>query len=223
MDIKRLLKQLGSQKGMVGTSILVIMSSMVLVSVGIAAAFLSSGMTAGAKSQETMNSALDQISTTLEQKGDIIAYSCNLNGGDSIGKIQFTVVNMGDPVDLTPAYVLDNQGALSPNNDLNEDENTVLIEYQDDSYDLTGCAWTVELAKADKSDFVLKKGDKATITVWLHDWDGKNWSAGEGPFFSDLNVGAYQSFSLIVQTPRGIPLNLMLTLPSHLSRLNNLH
>ena len=219
-NTNRIYRLFKDQKGITGLETAIILIAFVVVASVFAYTTLSSGLAVTDKSKEAINSALDSIQGTLEVRGSIIGHKDTLNsaGNGSLGKVDITVTvySSSSKVDLTPAYTLDSgTGALTESN---SGHNRLQIAFFDHDINVPDCPWTVNWIGANNNDMILDSGEKAVITIWLHDYDGVTWTAGSAGsgFLGSNYVDTYHEFTLELKTTNGATLTLERTTPAYL-------
>ncbi|MDP2931352.1 MAG: hypothetical protein Q8O05_02495 [Chloroflexota bacterium] len=220
--MRKLMNLHRSQKGITGLETAIILIAFVVVAAVFAYTVLSAGLFATQKSQEAVYSGLQETQSTMEIRGDVIAYKGDSNIASSIGKVEFVVTNAlknGESIDLTPPYELVS-GALTATGDSNPTQ----IAYSDVNVAIANAAWTLSWIGKNDGDNLLDNSEKAVITVWLHTYDGAVWAAGANPpFLAANNVDTYHTFDLEVKPARGAVLVVERTTPAGLDTVNNLH
>ena len=186
-----------------------------------AVALLTLGGDAAQAGTDTANRGLASATGAIQVRGPVIASrgDIDVDGNDIIdlagADIQAIVsLNMliesdlaGD-IDLTPPYTVDDTG-VDP--DFSTTSANTVISVQTDEFSVTGAAWTVTFPGDDDGDSILDKGERAELTVWLHQLDVANgWydpgTDSSDPFIdttAEALVGRGQ-FTLRI-TPNGAP------------------
>ncbi|MDD5093379.1 MAG: hypothetical protein PHV74_03230 [Dehalococcoidia bacterium] len=108
--------------------------------------------------------------------------------------------------------------------------NVTMIAYDDGVQVIDDVAWTVEIVAGieEDDDYLLENTEKATITVWLQNYDGSAYSNGSGisdPFI-DSNTNHLKSndaFHLQVMPPRGATLLIEKRTPAYLDPVMRLY
>ena len=101
------------QRGITGLETAIILIAFVVVASVFAFTVLSTGIFSSEKSKETVFASLDEVRSTLEPRGSVIAYTGALDGTTStIYKLSFIISNAvdGKPVNLTPPYTAGGTG-----------------------------------------------------------------------------------------------------------------
>lgn len=104
------------QKGITGLETAIILIAFIVVASVFAYTVLSAGLFSSQKATETTHSGLATTQATMELKGSVIAYKGTVSGDECVVKVSFTMSNVlpeGNPIDLTPYYYLDSNGALA--------------------------------------------------------------------------------------------------------------
>ncbi|MDD5191270.1 MAG: hypothetical protein PHE50_09555 [Dehalococcoidales bacterium] len=210
-----------SEQGITGLETAIILIAFVVVAAVFAYTVLSAGLFSSQKSQEAVYSGLEETQSTLEMRGNVIAYKGDANIGSSVGKIEITVSNSlkgGDVIDLTPPYIV--AGGALVGSGLN---NPTIISYVDDTTTIANCAWTLDFVGKASSDYLLESDEKAVITIWLHTYDGAVWAAGANPpFLAGNNVDANHTFTAEIKPSRGAVLTVERTMPGYLDTVIDL-
>ena len=210
------------QRGITGLETAIILIAFVVVASVFAYTALSSGLFATQKSQEAIYSGLEEARSTLEIRGSVVAYKGDANIASTAGKVEFTVCNSvdgGTPIDLTPPYTLAGGALVASGLD-----NPTQIAYSDQNVTIANCAWTLDWVGKHSDDYLVEDNEKAVITVWLHSYDGSDWSAGDSPpFLGSDNVSTYHTFTLEVKPAQGAVLNIERTTPAYLDTVMDLH
>lgn len=209
-----------SQKGITGLETAIILIAFVVVAAVFAYTAISAGLFATQKSQEAVYSGLQETQSTMEVRGEVVAYKGDTNIADSVGKVELTVSNSakGKAIDLTPNYVLAGGALVSSGL-----KHSTQIAYNDQAITVSDCAWTLSWVGRHSDDYLLEDNEKAIITVWLHTYDGTDWDTGDSPpFLGSNNVDTYHAFTLEVKPPAGAVLNIQRTTPAYLDSVINL-
>jgi len=213
-----------SQKGITGLETAIILIAFVVVAAVFAYTVLSAGLFSTQKSQEAVYSGLEEVQSTMEMRGSVVAYKGDSNISNTVGKVEFCVadaVSSGEVMDLTPPYELNGTtGALESTGD----NNPTQIAYIDENVTIADCAWTLGWIGKHSDDNMLERNEKAVITVWLHSYNGTAWAAGSTPpFLGSDNVSTNHSFTMEVKPPNGAVLAIERTTPPHLNTVIDLH
>ena len=102
--------------------------------------------------------------------------------------------------------------------------NVAMIAYNDDSTFIDDVAWTVEFAGGyggGTGDYLLENSERATVTIWLQDYDGTNWSNGSGsddPFIDSNgeHLKSSSAFSIQIMPPSGATMLIKKRTPAYL-------
>ena len=174
----------------------------------------------GSASQLTLRTGVVAESGEIDVDGNDTIL---LSGVDelAVAKLMFTVeVSTDISVDLTPPKTNDDtltdpdSSGLSPR---------TFINMSWDEFTTSGAEWSVSFSGDTNGDYFLDEGERAEITVWLHEYDGTNvlYDLGSGTsdgyvdtarallqkrdsFLVEMTVGG--STSLVIQ--RTLPLEL---------------
>jgi len=219
--IRKLTRAHRDQKGITGLETAIILIAFVVVAAVFAYTALSSGLFATQKSKQAVNSGINETQSTMEVKGDVVAYK---RDASKVGKISFNVVNGvkgGEAIDLTPAYSYDSStGTLSATGL----DNKMQVAYTDSAVTIADAAWSVDWVGYHNDDYLLEDREQAVITVWLHSYSDSAWADGANPPYLNTNyLATYESFSLEVKPEAGAVLTLERTTPGTLDTVMNLH
>ena len=115
-----------NQKGITGLETAIILIAFVVVASVFAYTVLSAGIFSSEKGKEAVHSGLEEARGSMETRGSVVAYdnadiynnggtAVVVDAGDGVTKMTFSVSTAlsGEPVDLTPPYTLDGNGALA--------------------------------------------------------------------------------------------------------------
>lgn len=158
------------QRGITGLETAIILIAFVVVASIFAFTVLSTGIFASERSKETVYAGLEEAKSTLEPRGSVIAFKGRAGSStsdDTIYKVSFVVANAiaGESVDLTPSYTANDSGS-DPDISSGAEYKTI-ISYQDKNQYLSDVPWTIKILGQSGTDYLLERGEKAEITVWL--------------------------------------------------------
>lgn len=225
----------GAQRGITGLETAIILIAFVVVASVFAFTVLSTGIFSSERSKETVFAGLDEVRSSLEPRGSVIAYKGRVGAGssfDTIYKIVFIVSNAvkGEPVNLTPPYTSD--GAGDDPDIVAGAKYRVVISYSDNDQFLNDLPWTVTFPGYDNGDNLLDAGEKAEIAVWLFDRDNNVTNAADDNGVKVSSTGGLTSASTIpsvndrfvleVKPETGATLNIERTLPGRLDTIMDL-
>ena len=180
------------------------------------------GMFSGDQSRRALDQGFDEIGSTLELRGSVLAYTANQTIG--VGKVEFTVINAlqtGPEVDLTPPYIL--SGGAPVESGL---PYAAVVSFSDNITVIDDCVWTLDWAGSHSDDYYLEGKERASVTVWLHYYDGAAWTdnATSPPYLGSGNyVDAGHRITLELKSYRGAALIIDRTMPVHLRNVMDLH
>lgn len=105
--------------------------------------------------------------------------------------------------------------------------NVTMIAYNDEINFMDDVAWTVEFAGGYGSgtdDYMLENSEKATVTVWLQNYDGSSYSNGSGstdPFIdsNSAHLKTSAEFTLQIMPPSGATLFIQKRTPAYLDNI----
>jgi flagellin FlaB len=229
-----------AQRGITGLETAIILIAFVVVASVFAFTVLSTGIFSSERSKETVFAGLDEVRSSLQPRGSVIAYKGALDGTtNTIYKVTFVVSYAvhGESVNLTPPYTAGGTGD-DPDIDSGAVSETV-ISYSDTNQFLGDLPWTVSWPGYDNGDDLLDAGETAQITVWLADrvttvtnatdsggialMDGSSGDGGAGGFATTSTVpGADDKWTIEVKPDRGATLNIERKLPSALKTIMDL-
>lgn len=224
-----------SQRGITGLETAIILIAFVVVASVFAFTVLSTGIFSSERSKETVFAGLDEVRSSLEPRGSVIAYKGRVGTSssfDTIYKVVFTVSNavQGESVNLTPPYTFNSAGD-DPDVSSGAQYRTI-ISYSDNDQFLSDLPWTVAWPGFDNSDDMLDPGEKAEITVWLFDRDntvtnatdnnGIKVSSTGGLLSASTIPSANDKFTLELKPESGATLNIQRTLPGRLDSIIDL-
>ena len=223
------------QRGITGLETAIILIAFVVVASVFAFTVLSTGIFSSERSKETVFAGLDEVRSSLEPRGSVIAYKGRVGAGadyDTIYKVSFVVSNAvsGESINLTPPYSSDDSG--DDPDVVSGAQTRVVISYADDDQFVNDLPWSVTWPGFDNSDNILDAGEKAEITVWLFDRDNTVTNATDNNGIKVSTTGGLTSattipdendkFTIEVKPENGATLNLERTLPASLSTVIDL-
>jgi len=216
--ITKLLKRVWkNQKGITGLETAIILIAFVVVAAVFAYTVLSAGLFSTQKSSEAVYSALDQVSSTIEIKGAVIAKAETTGETGAVSQLTFTVANAmkGSDIDFTPPTgdVLFTGKAAAASN------NVIVISYTDEDQRVEDLYWTATPLSGD-TDNLLEPGEKFQITV-----GDAVAGAGFGNFVDALNpdLGINKNFTIEMKTTKGAVLSFERTTPATIDTVINLN
>lgn len=216
------------------------MIAFVVVSSVFAFTVLTTGVFSSERSKQTIFAGLDEVRSSLQPKGSVIAYKGALDGTtDTIYKISFVVSSAvdGEQINLTPPYDVGSDGD-DPDIVTGARTETV-VSYSDSKQFLSDLPWTITWVGASDGDNILDTGESAEITVWLADrvttvtnatdsggialMDGSSPDGGFGGLAATSTVpGTDDKWTIEVVSDQGATLNIERTLPSVLKTIMDL-
>lgn len=172
------------QRGAVAIEVAIIAIAGFIVAVIAAIALLSSSFFVTSSGETIVNNGIVGSASQLTARTGVVAESgeIDVDGNDTIllsgvdelavVKLKFTVeVTTNLMVDLTPPNTVDDtqtdpdSSGLSPR---------TFINISWDEFTTSTAQWTVEFMGDSNGDYFLEKGERAEITLWLHEYDGAN-------------------------------------------------
>jgi flagellin FlaB len=233
--------QENGQRGITGLETAIILIAFVVVASVFAFTVLSTGIFSSERSKETVFAGLDEVRSSLEPRGSVIAYKGQFTDGstDSIYKVVFTVSNavQGEAINLTPPYTVSGSG--DDPDIVSGAQYKMIISYADDDQYLNDLPWSITFPGYDNGDDLLDAGEKAEITVWLADrvtgvanptdsggidiMDGSSGDGGSGGFTSTSTVpGVNDKWTIELKPESGATLNIERRLPGRLDTIMDL-
>lgn len=172
------------QRGAVAIEVAIIAIAGFIVAVIGTIALLSSSFFVTSSGETIVNNGIVGSASQLTARTGVVAESgeIDVDGNDTIllsgvdelavVKLKFTVeVTTNLMVDLTPPNTVDDtqtdpdSSGLSPR---------TFINISWDEFATSTAQWTVEFMGDSNGDYFLEKGERAEITLWLHEYDGAN-------------------------------------------------
>ncbi len=172
------------QRGAVAIEVAIIAIAGFIVAVIGAIALLSSSFFVTSSGEKIVNDGIVGSASQLTARTGVVAESgeIDVDGNDTIllsgvdelavAKLKFTVEVTTDlMVDLSPPNTVDDtqtdpdSSGLSPR---------TFINISWDEFTTSTAQWTVEFMGDSNGDYFLEKGERAEITLWLHEYDGTN-------------------------------------------------
>jgi len=228
------------QRGITGRETAIILIAFVVVASVFAFTVLSTGIFSSEACKETVFAGLDEVRSSLEPHGSVIAYKGQFTDGatDSIYKVVFIVSNAvkGEAINLTPPYTAGGTGD-DPDYD-SAAQYRMIVSYSDDSQYLNDLPWSVSFPGYDNGDTLIDAGEKAEIKVWLFDrnfavtnatdnsgivlMDGGG-AGGDGGFATTANiVGVNDRWTIELKAESGTTLNIERNMPGRLDTIMDL-
>lgn len=198
-----------------------------------AVAMLSTSFIITSSGEEAIEGGITGSAAQLVLRTGIVAESgeVDVDGNDTIllsgvdelavAKIKMVVeVSTDISVDLTPPYTVDDtmtdpdSSGLSP---------STFITLSWDEFTTNDAVWTVNFLGDSDGDYHLDQGERAEITMWLHQYDGTNvlydLGAGFADGFVDTSAELLQQrdmFAVEINVGGSTPLAVQRTLPLEL-------
>lgn len=141
--LKKLVKE---EKGVSALETAIILIAFVVVAAIFAFTILSAGTTSTEQSKEAIYAGLDEVRSSMELRGAIVAQT----DGTQVTDIIFSVANAasGNAIDLTAPV-----------------SNTLIIDYRDDVQRSANLTWTLTWIVRNDTDDLLEEGELAEISV----------------------------------------------------------
>ncbi len=134
------------EKGVSALETAIILIAFVVVAAIFAFTILSAGTTSTEQSKEAIYAGLDEVRSSMELRGAIVAET----DGSEVTDIIFSVANAagGNAIDLTAPV-----------------SNTLIIDYRDDAQRAANLTWTLTWIVRNDTDDLLEEGELAEISV----------------------------------------------------------
>lgn len=193
---KKLNHLMRDESGITALETAIILIAFVVVAAVFAFTVLSAGTTSTEKGKEAIIAGLQEVSSTIELRGSVIAVGGTTGITGTVSSIVFTVGNVagGDAIDLT---------------DTSGSNNKIVLDYRDQSQRKTNMAWTVNWSVRSDTDNLLEDGELAEITV---DLSGLTTA-----------LSANTPFALELKPPRGAVVGIEKTTPASIDPVMDLH
>jgi len=190
------------ERGITGLETAIILIAFVMVASVFAYVVLSAGMFSSQKAKEAIHAGLEEVSSTMELKGDVIARSEN----GTVTKIYFTVGlhPKGQPIDFT---------------DTTDGNNKVIISYHDSYQQFPALDWTTTILTSPPTSDNTVSYVLGDLSLFQIEVDVTPVSANAS---AAARLGAYRSFTLEVKPPMGPILNIERTIPARTDAIMNL-
>ena len=143
-----------NQQGITGLETAIILIAFVIVASVFAYVVLSAGLFSSQKAKEAVYAGMDEIRSTIEIKGDVIA---KMESG-AVKEVYFAVGGRpgNKPVDFT---------------DTSDGNNKVIISFVDETQRFSTVNWTMQKLSATNTDNLLDQNEIFQITVDLSNTD----------------------------------------------------
>jgi len=198
--LMRLVERLrNDQSGITGLETAIILIAFVMVASVLAYVVLTAGLYSSQKAKEAVHAGLEEVSATVELKGNVIA---KMEGG----YVTEVYLSMGthpgsDGIDFT---------------DTSGGNNKVIISYSDEYNQYPALDWTLTKLTSTDNDTMLDPYELFQITV---DLSGVSDNASS----DDEKLGPYHEFMLEVKPPTGAILAIERTVPARVNQIVNLY
>jgi flagellin FlaB len=184
------------EAGITALETAIILIAFIVVASVFAYTILSAGTASTERGQEAIYAGLEEVQSSMEIKGAVIAQTSTAGAAATVESLVFTVGSVagGEPIDLT-----DTTGT-----------NAVVISYRDSTQFESGLPWTVEWvvpADGSQTDELLDPGELAQITVDV----------------SALSLSANTEFNLEIKPPSGAVIQVNRTTPAFIDLVTELH
>jgi flagellin FlaB len=184
------------EAGITALETAIILIAFIVVASVFAYTILSAGTASTERGQEAIYSGLEEVQSSMEIKGAVIAQTSAAGAAATVESLVFTVGSVagGEPIDLT-----DTTG-----------ENAVVIGYRDETQFENGLDWAVEWvvpADGSQTDELLDPGELAQITVDV----------------SALGLSSNTEFNLEIKPPTGAVIQVNRTTPAFIDLVTELH
>jgi flagellin FlaB len=183
-----------------------------------AATMLSAGLFSAQKSQESVYFGLNEVQSTLELRGDVIATANSTGSNGTVKQISFIVDNVlgGKPIDFTPPTAVGNTGIAAAGSN-----NKVVINYTDQNQTVKNLYWTLTKLGSTDAGNMLKQNERFEITIG----DVSSTAGNGGNLVNALitRLGVNKTFTLELLSPAGAVLAIERTTPAYIDPVINLH
>ena len=172
------------QRGAVAIELAIIAIAGFIIAILGSMALLSSSFLVTSSGERVVNDGIAGSAAQLTLRTGIVAESgeVDVDGNDTIllsgvdelavAKLKFIVeVTTDVVVDLTPPNTVDDTQTDPDSSGLTP---RTFIHLSWDEFTTNAAQWTVNITGDTNSDNFLEKGERAEITVWLHEYDGTN-------------------------------------------------
>jgi len=207
------------EKGITGLETAIILIAFVVVAAVFAYTVLSAGLFTTQKSQEAVYSALEEVQSTCEIKGAVIAKAENTGASGYVSQLTFTLANAlgGEPIDLTEptADTTDHDGLAD-----DDSNNVVVISYIDEDQRVEDLYWTATPMGDADADDLLEAEEKFQVVI-----GNATAGAGGGNLVDALNPDLLvnKSFTIEIKTPKGAVLVFERITPAYIDSVMNMN
>ena len=238
---RRVVSAVRAERGITGLETAIILIAFVVVASVFSYTVLTAGVFSSQKSSEAVNSAIDEVRSSIKISGNTIAYkgavdidkvaSTTSDRVDAVVRVALTigVALQGIPIDVTPAYQLN---ATNKSLESSGSTSSLVINFIDQKQVISNAAWTVAFSGSNDGDFSLEPTERAVLTLWLADYKYNNTHGlyyvlgtdTTDPFFdgsADL-LGNFDPFSIEISPVQGTPLVIEKVIPQSLNDVMNL-
>ncbi|MBT4512970.1 MAG: hypothetical protein HOC20_12295 [Chloroflexi bacterium] len=190
------------QRGITGLETAIILIAFVVVASVFAYTIISAGLFATQKSQEAVFEGLEEVQSTLELDGYLIAQDTDDN--EAVDQIRFSVklALMGKPIDFSPK-------AVSSSTD-----NAVVLCYMDKNQWKEDLCFTATAVGKNDGDSLLELDEKFVITI-------PRLESGTQNVLSPTLLKS-TTFSIELRPPNGATLLLERTTPGEIDKVMNM-
>ena len=184
------------EAGITALETAIILIAFIVVASVFAYTILSAGTASTERGQEAIYAGLEEVQSSMEIKGSVIAQTSAAGAAATVESLVFTVGSVagGEPIDLT-----DTTGT-----------NSVVISYRDATQFESGLEWAVEWvvpADGSQTDELLDPGELAQVTVDV----------------SALLLSSNTEFNLEIKPPTGAVVQVNRTTPAFIDLVTELH
>lgn len=197
---KRLKTLLRDESGITALETAIILIAFVVVASVFAFTILSAGTFSTERSREAVYSGLEQISSSMEVYGSVVAEANPAK--TQVVTMTFTLANVagGAGVNIT-----------GTNHASGNTNNVVVMSYRDSSQAISELEWDVSFIGSDDGDWLLEEGELAEVEVILN-------SAGNG-----ITLAENTQFQIEVKPPQGGVLPILRGTPPSLDSVMSLN
>lgn len=185
------------QRGAVAIEVAIIAIAGFTVAVLAAVALLSSSFFVTSSGESVINDGIVGSASQLMVRTGVVADSgeIDVDGNDTIllsGVDELAVVKLKFIVEVATDVVID----LTPPNTVDDTQTDpdasglsprTFINISWDEFTSNSAQWSITFAGDSNGDYILEKGERAEITIWLHKYDGVN-------VLYDLGVGSSDGY-----------------------------
>lgn len=162
-----------AQRGITGAETAIVIAAGAAVIATMAATLYASAV---GGSGDTVYAELQEATSGLEPRGGVVGFTGTLPDGNSaIYKVGFVIAGAPDaePVDLNGAYRADGTGLNPVSAPEGSGTSGLSVSYRLGDVVVENVPWTVRFLGFSDGDMILETDEKAQLSVWLLDRDGR--------------------------------------------------